>query len=90
LTIFSSLLTLQIPGSEAEPNGPLFLVNYEGIITSLRRRTILQIAQGRFGVASGRIIELLQRNKYLEQQVVSDRAILPARETRERLYRLYK
>jgi hypothetical protein len=64
-------------------------VNFENIISAMRRRTILQIAQGRFGIASGRIIELLQRNKYLEQQTVSDRAILPARETRERLYRLY-
>jgi hypothetical protein len=67
----------------------MYLVNFEGIVSALRRRTIQQIAQGRFGVASGRIIELLQRHKYLEQQTVGERAILPARETRERLYRLY-
>ncbi len=43
----------------------------------------------RFGDISGRIVELLQRSKYLEQQQVSDMIILPARETRERLYKLY-
>jgi hypothetical protein len=73
----------------SSPNVPVFVVNFESIISALRRRTIQQIAQSRFGVASGRIIELLTRFKYLEQQTVSDRAILPARETRERLYRLY-
>jgi len=80
-------------GGSSNPNnpnlGPVFVVNYESIISALRRRTIQQVAQRRFGVASGRIIELLQRYKYLEQQTVSDRAILPARETRERLYQLY-
>jgi hypothetical protein len=35
------------------------------------------------------VLELLQRNQYLEQQQVCDMAILPARETRERLYRLF-
>ncbi len=79
----------KVTGSDNDINGPQFVVNFEGIIAHLRRRTIQQIAQGRFGTASGRIIELLQRHKYLEQQMVAEKAILPARETRERLYRLY-
>jgi hypothetical protein len=33
--------------------------------------------------------ELLQRNQYLEQQQICDMALLPARETRERLYKLF-
>jgi hypothetical protein len=33
--------------------------------------------------------ELLQRHQYLEQQQVCDMALLPARETRERLYKLF-
>ncbi len=66
-----------------------FVINYEGIFSALRRRTIHSIAIGRFGQQSARILELLLRNPYLEQQVITDRAILPARETRERLYALF-
>lgn len=64
-------------------------MNYEGIFLSLRRRTIHSIAIGRFGPQSARILELLLRNSYLEQQQVTDKVILPARETRERLYSLF-
>lgn len=77
-------------GSDGEATGPLFVVNYEAILASLRRRTIHRIASGRYGVYSARIVELLHAHKYLEQQAVADRAILPARETRERLYRLFR
>ena len=39
---------------------------------------------------TGRIVELLERNSYLDQQTVGEMAIIPARETRERLYRMYR
>ena len=38
----------------------------------------------------GRIIEVLRQHKYVEQQKISDSAIVPAREAREMLYALYK
>eukprot|EP01035_Chromulina_nebulosa_P020073 gene20073-26066_t len=41
-------------------------------------------------VLESRIIELLQRRKYVDQQEISDYAIMPAREARERLYKLYR
>jgi DNA-directed RNA polymerase III subunit RPC3 len=44
----------------------------------------------RFGNLSARILEMLQRKKYLEQQSIADLAIIPAREARERLYKLFK
>jgi hypothetical protein len=66
-----------------------YVINYEGIFSALRRRTIHSIAIGKFGQQSARVLELLLRNPYLEQQTITDRAILPARETRERLYALF-
>lgn len=65
------------------------MVNMEAIIQLLVRKTIHNIAISRYGEVSGRIVELLQRSKYVDQQTVSDMIILPARETRERLYKLY-
>ena len=37
----------------------------------------------------GRIVEVLRQQKYVEQQKISDLAIVPAREAREKLYALY-
>ena len=56
----------------------------------MRRRLIHAIAEERFGYQSARIVELLQCKNYLEQQKISDMAILPAKEGRERLYTLYQ
>lgn len=56
----------------------------------MRRRLIHAIAEERFGYQSARIVELLQCKNYLEQQKISDMAILPAKEGRERLYDLYQ
>jgi hypothetical protein len=38
----------------------------------------------------GRIMELLQKRKYLEQQRIGDMVITPPRECREKLYALYQ
>eukprot|EP01036_Dinobryon_divergens_P029315 gene29315-38392_t len=73
---------LKVIGSDKTPGGPEYMVNME--------TTKHKIAVDRFGQASGRIIELLTRNKFLEQQAISDMVLVPAREARERLYRLYR
>ena len=53
----------QVPGSEGAANGPLYTVNMDGIIRTLRHRTLHSIAVDRFGNLSARVIELLQRKK---------------------------
>jgi hypothetical protein len=55
-----------------------------------RRALIHRAAVERHGLYSGRIVELLTRRKYLEQQQIADLAIMPVREARERLYKLYR
>ena len=69
---------------------PHYLVNKSAILQAVRRRLIHAIAEERFGYQSARIVELLQCKNYLEQQKISDMAILPAKEGRERLYDLYQ
>ena len=44
----------------------------------------------RYGKMSGRIFELLESNSYLDQQAIGEMSIIPARETRERLYCMYR
>ena len=63
---FSSLLHLslnQVPNSESVQGGPMYTVNMDGIIRTLRHRTLHSIAVNRFGNLSARIVELLQRKK---------------------------
>ena len=69
---------------------PCYMVNKAAVLTAVRRSLIHAIAEERFGYQSARIVELLQRKTYLEQQKISDMAILPAKEGRERLYELYR
>jgi hypothetical protein len=67
-----------------------YSVNMEALIAYAKRSAILDIASTRYDTQSGRIIALLQHRKFLEQQELADLVILPARDVRERLYRLYK
>ena len=43
-------------GSETEAGGPSYMVNMDGLITLLQRRTIFSVASERFGFVSARII----------------------------------
>eukprot|EP01038_Epipyxis_sp_PR26KG_P006681 gene6681-9165_t len=81
---------IKVVGSDQVEGGPSYMVNYESIITHVRSKTIHDICVNRYGQASGRIIELLSRVKYVEQQKISDSVILPTKEARERLYGLYR
>ena len=61
------------------------------IISKLRRKTVQSIAVARFGIPTARIVEMLTtRDEFMEQQRVSDVAIMPAREAKENLFKLYK
>jgi len=61
------------------------------IIHNLKRKTFHSIAATRFGLSTARILELLLNNgELMEQQKLSDLAIMPGREARENLYKLYK
>lgn len=70
-------------------DGSQYLINYDALLAAIKRRSIHQIAVGKFGPDTARILELLLRGGRLEQQIIVDKIIMPARETRERLYALF-
>ena len=68
-----------------------YIANAGSMISVLQRKTITSIARARYGVPSARLIELmLTRDEWVEQSVLGDLAILPAREAREKLYLLFR
>jgi len=86
----AAAMIAKVPLSEDVTGGPLYMVNMESILQVLRNRTVHSIVTEKLGIQSARIIELLLKKKYLDQQKVADLAILPARDARLRLYQLYK
>jgi len=68
-----------------------YVANTGSMISILQRKTIHSIAKARYGVQTARLVELmLSRDEWMEQTVLGDIAILPAREAREKLYLLYR
>lgn len=76
--------------SHNKDSGTQYTINISAICRAVAGRLMRNIAEEKFGKESARIVELLQKHKYLEQQKLSEMLILPAREGRERLYDLFK
>ena len=68
----------------------VYAVNMYKIMDLLKRKTVHNIICERHGIHAGRIVELLRKHKYVEQQKISELAIMPARDAREKLYALYR
>ena len=68
-----------------------YSVRVGDIIHRLKRKTFQSIAATRFGLSTARIVEFLtSNNQLIEQQQLSDKAIMPAREATQDLYKLYR
>lgn len=72
MRLSESAALIKVVGTEFEEAGPSYMVNIEGLIVIMQRKTINSIAVQRFGLVSGRIVEVLLKHKYLEQQSVCD------------------
>ncbi|XP_065834496.1 DNA-directed RNA polymerase III subunit RPC3-like [Oscarella lobularis] len=72
-----------------EQGGGVYAVDVNATTSLLRRETIESVVQERFGSRSLRIFRLLLEKKYLEQKQVGELAMVPAREAKELLYRMF-
>jgi DNA-directed RNA polymerase III subunit RPC3 len=60
------------------------------LLDYLRERVIHQIIQDRHGIVAARIVNILRHKGWLESETLADHAMVPAKETREHLHRLYR
>lgn len=75
-----------------------YFVYMKNIIDSLKQRTIHSIIKERYskdekahdGDRNARICRVLMDKKFLDQQQLSELAMMSLRETRERLYHMYR
>ena len=80
----------KVPFTDEVAGGPMYMVDMNAIISTIKQKTIHSIVSEKLGMPSARILELLMRKKYLDQTQVGEWAILPIRESRERIYQLFK
>ncbi|KAJ7246343.1 hypothetical protein O6H91_Y428400 [Diphasiastrum complanatum] len=76
--------------SRAGEGGSFFVVNLQRIIELAQRSEVEGIVLQRYGRESCRIFRLLSMKGHLEQKQISDRALVPLKETWELLFKLLK
>jgi len=71
-----------------ESDGGSYSVNIENVVHILKQKTIESIIQEKFDLFTCRIFRILLYKKQLEQKNISELAMLPLKEVRERLYKM--
>jgi len=72
-----------------EYNGGCFIVNFSSFYQEFVKHHICSIARERFGVKCHRIFSIVLSKKMIEQKQVSELAMLPFKDAKELLYKLY-
>ncbi|KAK3585327.1 hypothetical protein CHS0354_040276 [Potamilus streckersoni] len=79
----------EIVSKVGNSGGGMYSVNiYKGLI-SLCKAHVESVVQERFGSKSLRIFRVLLQRKHLEQKQIEDLAMVPAKEAKEILYRMF-
>jgi len=71
-----------------DSDGGSYSVNIENVVHILKQKTIESIIQEKFDPFACRIFRILLYKKQLEQKNISELAMLPLKEVRERLYKM--
>mmetsp|Transcript_37258 Transcript_37258/g.49102 ORF Transcript_37258/g.49102 Transcript_37258/m.49102 type:complete len:316 (+) Transcript_37258:861-1808(+) len=67
-----------------------YVVNMGNILRFLRQRAVHSMLEDKFGLLSARIFFILLDKKFLEDTQIGELAMVPARECRERVCRMYR
>jgi len=60
----------KVPFTEEVVGGPMYMVDMNAIISTIKQKPIHSIVSEKLGIPSARILELLMRKKYLDQTQV--------------------
>lgn len=80
----------EIEATEGHPKGGKFALISHSMVTFLRERIHHQVLYDSHGEVAARICSILDRKGYLESDAVAELAMLPAKDTREILHKLYR
>ncbi|XP_035664113.1 DNA-directed RNA polymerase III subunit RPC3-like isoform X1 [Branchiostoma floridae] len=79
----------EIVNKAGESGGGMYVLNMQKALETLCKASIESVVQERFGSKCSRIFRLLLMKRHLEQKQVEDMAMIPAKEAKELLYKLF-
>ncbi|XP_048584194.1 DNA-directed RNA polymerase III subunit RPC3 [Nematostella vectensis] len=74
---------------EDEGGGGTYVINIRKSLTALCQHTIQCVVQERFGSSALRIFRLLLQKKHLEQKQIGEMAMIPSKDAKELIYKLF-
>lgn len=90
LNALKDLSQLDSPEVLRHVGGREFEVNVPSLLEYLHSRIVHQVVCDRFGETAGRIISIIDQLGWLESDKIAEYAMVPAKDTREILHRLYR
>jgi DNA-directed RNA polymerase III subunit RPC3 len=69
-------------------DGGKYVINMGNLTDCIKQRSVDSIIKNKFGKESARICRVLLEKKMLEQKQIAELAMIPAKDTRERLYKM--
>ncbi|RHZ00091.1 hypothetical protein DYB31_004162 [Aphanomyces astaci] len=71
-------------------DGGTYSVHMQNIVKTLQRKSIQAFVHEKYGAASARLVRVITEQRQLEQKALGEMALLPAAETRSRLFDMYR
>ncbi|KAF0686203.1 Aste57867_21989 [Aphanomyces stellatus] len=71
-------------------DGGTYSVHMQNIVKTLQRKSIHAFIHEKYGAASARLVRVITEQRQLEQKTLGEMALLPAAETRSRLFEMYR
>ncbi|KDO25488.1 hypothetical protein SPRG_09431 [Saprolegnia parasitica CBS 223.65] len=71
-------------------DGGTYAVHMQKIVSTLERKTVHAFVQDTYGTASARILRVVYEQRQAEEKTIGELALLPASETRSRLFGLFQ
>lgn len=81
---------LEVEDARGHPRHGLFEIHINDILGYLRQRALHQMILDHHGEVAARIVSILQSKGHLDADAIADAAMVPAKDVREILHRLYK
>ncbi|EQC34340.1 hypothetical protein SDRG_08112 [Saprolegnia diclina VS20] len=89
----SGMLTKTAPEAFAANktgDGGTYAVHMQNVVSTLERKTVHAFVQDTYGTASARILRVVYEQRQAEEKTIGELALLPASETRSRLFGLFQ
>mmetsp|Transcript_4803 Transcript_4803/g.7099 ORF Transcript_4803/g.7099 Transcript_4803/m.7099 type:complete len:663 (-) Transcript_4803:2388-4376(-) len=83
-------VVMEVEEAKGHPRGGVFEIAVRQLVDHLRGRVLHKVVLDHHGLIAARICAILETKGHLESDALAESAMIPAKETREILHRLYR